>query len=134
VASETKNDAAPAPGPTGAGVSAPEAEPAADASGAEAAATPAAAGLAAAGTAESASEAPLAEPYVQAGLFGDSHAERLIRELEAAGLPVLGKPARLAIGPVTRVLAGPFATAAERDAAQARIQQMGLGDAVPVAR
>jgi cell division protein FtsN len=76
-----------------------------------------------------------ARPYVQAGLFAvPGNAERLVRRLEQAGLPALARPARLATGPATRVLSGPFATAAERDAARRRIQSMGLADAVPVAR
>jgi cell division septation protein DedD len=77
----------------------------------------------------------LAAPYVQAGLFAvRDNADRLIGRLEAAGLPALGKPVRLASGSATRVLAGPFATAAERDAARRQIQSMGLRDAIPVAR
>lgn len=75
------------------------------------------------------------EPYVQAGLFAvPENATRLIHRLEAEGMRALGKPARLAGRPATRVLAGPFATATERDAARRRIQAMGLRDAVPVAQ
>ena len=118
-----------------------------------AAAAPAAAPIAAAPTAEaSTARAPTAaapaehgasrqpavapaRPYAQAGPFAAAgHAEHLIRRFEAEGLPALGTPVRLATGPDTRVLGGPFATAAERDAARRRIQAMGPRDAIPVAR
>jgi rare lipoprotein A len=80
-------------------------------------------------------QASLAQPYVQAGIFSvPDNARRLVGRIEAAGMPAVGRPAQLATGPATRVLAGPFSTAVERDAARRRIQQMGLRDAVPVAR
>ncbi len=77
----------------------------------------------------------LDQPYVQAGIFSvPENAARLIGRLRAAGVPAVGRPAQLATGPATRVLAGPFAAAVERDSARRRIQDMGLRDAVPVAR
>ncbi len=99
--------------------------------------TEAAAGAAADAAAGAAARAAgaLAQPYVQAGVFAVAgNAEDLVRRFEAAGIPATGKPVRLATGPATRVLAGPYETAAERDAARARIRSMGLRDAVPVAR
>ncbi len=62
------------------------------------------------------------------------NADRLIVRLKAADLPAVGKPMRLNGKPATRVLAGPFAAAGERDAALRKIRGMGLGDAAPVAR
>lgn len=124
-----------------AGAEPARAAPAADAKGgmpAEGIATAGAAGAGAAATPPASAQAgagALPEPFVQAGVFAvRENAERLVERIEAAGLPALGKPVRLTTGTATRVLAGPFDTVAERDAARRRIQSMGLGDASPVAR
>jgi cell division septation protein DedD len=123
---EPAKPAVAAPGPAAGAPEADVARPAA-AKDATADAAPASAQTPAPGT--------LAQPYVQAGLFAvEDNAERLIRRIRDEGLPAVGEAVRLATGPATRVLAGPFATAAERDAARRRIQAMGLRDAVPVAQ
>ncbi len=117
-----------------------QAEPPASAAGAPPAAEtepPVGAALAAANPRPAAEGSPpsLDRPYIQAGIFSvPENATRLIGRIQAAGMPAVGRPAQLATGPATRVLAGPFPTAAERDAARRRIQAMGLGDAAPVAR
>jgi hypothetical protein len=75
----------------------------------------------------------LDRPYIQAGIFGvESNASRLIRVIEEAGFPAEGKPFRG--GRLTRVVAGPFASRAERDAALATIREIGPSDALPVER
>ena len=75
----------------------------------------------------------LARPYVQAGIFAVSgNAARLIDRLRAAGLPAAGKPFAFRGRPATRVVAGPFRSAAARDAALAEIRRIGPDDALPV--
>lgn len=74
-------------------------------------------------------------PFVQAGVFGVAeNAARLISKLESAGIAAEGKPVSGSKRQLTRVIAGPFQTVADRDAAQAKIREMGLPDAVPVRR
>ncbi|GMG81791.1 hypothetical protein LNKW23_10040 [Paralimibaculum aggregatum] len=78
---------------------------------------------------------PLDRPYIQAGLFGvASNAARLVRVIEEAGFPAEGKVGTYGGRELTRVVAGPFTTAAERDAALREIRRIGPRDAVPVAR
>lgn len=73
--------------------------------------------------------------FVQAGVFGVSeNAAKLVEKLTAAGIPAAGKPVRSGERQLTRVVAGPFETRAERDAAQEAIRKMGLSDAIPVRR
>ena len=78
---------------------------------------------------------PLRLPFVQAGIFGDpGNARRLIRRIEKKNLPALGREIRLKGKKATKVLAGPFQTTSERNAALRTIRAMGLKDAAPVRR
>lgn len=80
-------------------------------------------------------ESRLSRPFVQAGIFGVAeNADRLISRLKAANLPAVGKPITLNGRAMTRVLAGPFASSEQRDAALRTIRGMGLKDAAPAAR
>ncbi|MEM0991071.1 MAG: SPOR domain-containing protein [Pseudomonadota bacterium] len=77
----------------------------------------------------------LPRPFVQAGIFGvKSNATALIARLEKLGLPAQGRNLTMGGRQMTRVLAGPFETRAQRDAAQRTIRNLGLRDAVPVRR
>lgn len=74
-------------------------------------------------------------PYVQAGIFGvKSNATKLIRRIEAKDLPALGREIKSGGKTLTKVLAGPFQTSGERDAALRTIRALGLKDAAPVRR
>ncbi len=78
---------------------------------------------------------PLRLPFVQAGVFGvASNATKLVNRLKAKGIPAQGRKIRSGGRTLTKVLAGPFQTTAERSAAQRTIRQMGMKDAVPVRR
>ncbi|WP_316014947.1 SPOR domain-containing protein [Roseobacter sp. HKCCA0434] len=73
--------------------------------------------------------APIDRPFVQVGTFGVAqNAEALAAELERDGLTVRLVPS----GNLTRVLVGPAASEAERDAVQARLREMGFADTLPV--
>lgn len=74
-------------------------------------------------------------PYVQAGIFGvQENATKLIQRIKKQDLPAEGRTLRSKGRTLTRVLAGPFQTVAERDAALRAIRRMGLKDAAPVRR
>lgn len=74
-------------------------------------------------------------PYVQAGIFGvKSNATKLIRRIEAKDLPAFGREIKSGGKTLTKVLAGPFQTSGERDAALRTIRALGLKDAAPVRR
>lgn len=78
---------------------------------------------------------PLGRPFIQAGIFGvESNATRLIAAIESAGFPAEGKPFRSQGRAMTRVIAGPFQTSAERREALRAIRGLGTADAIPVAR
>ncbi|MGF1444644.1 MAG: SPOR domain-containing protein [Pikeienuella sp.] len=78
---------------------------------------------------------PLDRPFIQAGLFGvESNAERLVRLLQDAGFTAEGLRETYGGRELTRVRAGPFMTAAERDRALREIRRIGPNDALPVAR
>lgn len=77
----------------------------------------------------------LDRPYLQAGTFGVAeNATRLVARLEKQGIPAVARPLQSGGTTLTRVLAGPFATAAERNAARDALAKIGLRDAVPVRR
>lgn len=74
-------------------------------------------------------------PYVQAGIFGvKSNATALIRRIEAKDLPALGREIKSGGKKLTKVLAGPFQSVDQRNAALRTIRSMGLKDAAPVRR
>ncbi len=80
-------------------------------------------------------EDALARPFIQAGLFGvEGNAARLVARLEEAGFEARGIPETYGERVLTRVVAGPFATRAARDAALREIRRIGPSDALPVAR
>lgn len=71
--------------------------------------------------------------FVQAGLFArPGNATRLVAALRAAALPVTKQPVTLGQRRLTRVLVGPYRTAAERDAALRTVRKLGPPDAAPV--
>lgn len=70
--------------------------------------------------------------FIQAGSFGvAANAANLAKRLSDAGLPAQTRGPGPG-GTLTRVIVGPFATRAERDAALARIRALGLPDATAV--
>ena len=70
--------------------------------------------------------------YIHAGVFGQSgNAARLAGKLRAAGLSAIEVPLTLGERKLTRVLAGPYQTIAERDAALKTIREIGPADATP---
>ncbi|MEL7470806.1 MAG: SPOR domain-containing protein [Pseudomonadota bacterium] len=74
-------------------------------------------------------------PFIQAGIFGvEANATKLVKRIEAKDLPAVGKTLTSKGRKLTRVLAGPFETVAERNAALRTIRGMGLKDAAPVRR
>lgn len=78
---------------------------------------------------------PLRQPYVQAGVFGvASNADKLVKRLKRKGYPAKGVKVKSGGRTLTRVLAGPFQSTAERNRAQREIRKMGMKDAVPVRR
>ncbi len=78
---------------------------------------------------------PLTRPFVQAGIFSVAkNAQKLISQLQSAEIPAVGKPMRFRGQSMTRVLAGPFRTSADRRAAQQFLKRFGIRDAVPVRR
>jgi len=71
--------------------------------------------------------------FIQAGIFGDAaNAERLVERLRASGLPAQAIPMGAGTRNFTRVLVGPFDTAAGRDAALQTVRTIGPADAMPV--
>ncbi len=80
-------------------------------------------------------DASLDRPFIQAGIFGvEANAARLIETIREAGFPAEGRPGTYGERVLTRVLAGPFESAEERDRALRRIRGFGVPDALPVAR
>ena len=69
-------------------------------------------------------------PFIQAGVFGvRDNAVKLVQRLQKRGIPAEGKRLN---SKLTRVVAGPFGTEAERAGALSVIRKMGMRDAVPV--
>ena len=86
-------------------------------------------------TATAATTSPLKLPFIQAGIFGvEENATKLIRRIKGKDMPAVGRALRSKGKKLTRVLAGPFQTVAERNAALRKIRAMGLKDAAPVRR
>lgn len=70
--------------------------------------------------------------YIQAGVFRDpENAAQLAATLTAAALPVHNQALTLGGRAATRVLVGPYATVAERNAALATVRALGPADAIP---
>lgn len=77
----------------------------------------------------------LKRPFVQAGVFGVAgNAKALVEKLADRGYPAVARTITSGGRTLTRVLAGPFATIPDRDAAQNAIRKMGMRDAAPVKR
>jgi len=72
--------------------------------------------------------APAPTLYVQAGAFADEHnAQRLLRRLQAAGLPAVFVAAPLAgSAPLYRVRVGPVGSVADFDRIAARLNALGV--------
>lgn len=72
--------------------------------------------------------------YINVGLFADKdNAKRAQARLQQAGLPVTVQPVKRSDGRhLQRVRVGPFASAAQANAAVAKVRALGL-DAVPAA-
>ena len=84
---------------------------------------------------QTANASPLAKPYIQAGVFGvRANATKLMKRIRDKGIPVVGRKVNSGGRQLTRVLAGPFQSSAERSAAQQVIRKMGLRDAASVRR
>jgi hypothetical protein len=81
-----------------------------------------------------ASELPVPEVPVRIKAYGVSvglfavaaNAERVQRQLEAAGLPVLSDPIESARGPLTRVRVGPFDSQEQAQAVAKQVRALGL--------
>ena len=68
--------------------------------------------------------------YVQVGVFADpANAARAIARLKSMGLTVSSATGQKGGHPVKAVMAGPFASAAEQQAALAALRRAGYGDA-----
>ena len=68
-------------------------------------------------------------------MFGvRANATKLMKRIRDKGIPVVGRKVNSGGRQLTRVLAGPFQSSAERSAAQQVIRKMGLRDAAPVRR
>ena len=137
-AATERPDAAPAPGPAATGPASagpPVARQGFDAPGgqSEVARAPVRQGDAAReDTPDGAAPGP-DRPFVQAGIFTvEANARRLIERLRAAGLPAEGRAMRYRGGPATRVVAGPFPSAAALAAALETARRVGPDDALPV--
>lgn len=92
---------------------------------------PAAAGPGSASPRTTAADAPdLSTPYIQVGIFAlPANSDRLLEVLEAEGIAARGLPITRSGRPLTRILAGPFGTVAERDSALRTIEALGIRDA-----
>ncbi|MCW3783529.1 SPOR domain-containing protein [Defluviimonas salinarum] len=116
------------------------AEAAIDRAESEAAAKPAAAAKsepaakAAAATAPAAGAAPKS-PFVQVAIFStEANANSAAKQLTAAGLAASARSGTSNGKPIWRVLVGPAASVAERDALTARVKKLGYSDAYPVSK
>lgn len=75
----------------------------------------------------------LERPFIQLGIFSvEANAQGLVEEMTAAGLPARVAASSTQGQDVWRVLVGPAATEAERDALQARVEAQGFADAYAV--
>lgn len=64
---------------------------------------------------------------VAVGMFADpANAERAVKRLREAGLPVVSDPVESSRGTLTRVRVGPFPTQAQAQAAAGTVRQLGL--------
>lgn len=73
---------------------------------------------------------PAAGGFIQVGIFGvPENSTRLIARLANADIPAEGIPLQRQNRALTRVLAGPFGSEAERDRALRMIEDMGIRDA-----
>lgn len=85
--------------------------------------------------AETAAPALSGNRFVLAGVFGvEENAQRLIGNIREAGFPARGEPLNGRSGTLTRVIAGPFASADDQDAALRSIRALGVPDAIPTTR
>jgi cell division septation protein DedD len=77
--------------------------------------------------------AGIAQPWIQIGIFSvEANAERAAAQMRGAGLPVVIRRQESQGKVFWRVLVGPAATAAERDAALAKVKGLGYRDAYAV--
>ncbi|HSF95133.1 MAG TPA: SPOR domain-containing protein, partial [Thermohalobaculum sp.] len=73
------------------------------------------------------------KPYIQAGVFSQSaNAERLVRDLAAAGLLAATVPLQMGRAALFRVVIGPFGSIAARNEALQTVRKIGSADAFPV--
>jgi rare lipoprotein A len=94
---------------------------------------PAAAGAAASQPIPEPSATGLRKSYVQIGIFStEVNASFAVDQMKAEGMTATVKPGTSQGKAYWRVIVGPAATAAERDALIARIKQVGYRDAFPV--
>lgn len=84
-------------------------------------------------TAEARPAGPLDEPYIQAAIFGtEANANTAVEGLRAAGLLATVKEASRNDTTYWRVLVGPVASVADRDAMLEKVKVLGYRDAYPV--
>ncbi|MCB2128016.1 MAG: SPOR domain-containing protein [Rhodobacteraceae bacterium] len=89
----------------------------------------------AAAPAAPATEAALTRPYVQVGIFSNQdNAARAAKQIQQAGLGAAVVPDTIKGKAYWRVIVGPVATVADRDAMAARIKAIGYPDAYPVSK
>ncbi|MCB2134990.1 MAG: SPOR domain-containing protein [Rhodobacteraceae bacterium] len=78
-------------------------------------------------------DATLRRAYIQIGTFSsEANAQFAVDQMKAEGMAATVKTGGSTAKPVWRVLVGPAASVAERDALIARIKQIGYKDAYPV--
>lgn len=98
--------------------------------------------LAPVGTAKGAAAATTAKPaavlnraYLQVGIFSlQANAEKAAAQMKGAGLSATVKADQVSGKPFWRVIVGPVATEAERNAYAARVKGLGYPDAYPVTK
>lgn len=121
-------DRAPAASPAASPAAAPAAAKAAPAATAAAAQTPAATAAAV-----PAAPAALKRGYIQIGIFStQANADRAAGQMRAAGMSAAVRPDQSNGKTYWRVIVGPAASVAERDAFAARVKGIGYPDAYPV--